>query len=196
MSEGKSIRTPTLLPWGFPGATWKLGDFPKIMGIVNVTPDSFSDGSQYLDPGLAAEHVAHLVAMGADLLDIGGESTRPGATPVPPEEELRRVLPVIERIANETRVPLSIDTRNAEVAQRRLDSGAVIVNDVSGLTFDPAMASVCAEPRPASFACTCKGRPPRCSRIPTMTTCWLKSPPTWRNASTPWSKPAFPASGS
>ncbi len=159
MSEGKSIRTPTLLPWGFPGATWKLGDFPKIMGIVNVTPDSFSDGSQYLDPGLAAEHVAHLVAMGADLLDIGGESTRPGATPVPPEEELRRVLPVIERIANETRVPLSIDTRNAEVAQRALDSGAVIVNDVSGLTFDPAMASVCARAEAGVICMHMQGTP-------------------------------------
>ena len=144
MPEGKSIRTPTLLPWSFPGASWKLGDFPKIMGIVNVTPDSFSDGGQYLDPGVATEHAAQLVAMGADLLDIGGESTRPGASPVPIDEELRRVLPVIERIVNGTTVPLAIDTRNAEVARRALDAGAVIVNDVSGLTFDPAMASVCA----------------------------------------------------
>ncbi len=196
MSEGKSNRTPTLLPWNFPGASWNLGDFPKIMGIVNVTPDSFSDGGQYLDRGLAVEHAAQLVAMGADLLDIGGESTRPGASPVPIDEELRRVLPVIERIVNGATVPLAIDTRNAEVARRALDAGAVIVNDVSGLTFDPAMASVCAEPGPASFACTCKARPPRCSRIPIMTTCWLKSRPTWRNASTPWSKPAFPESGS
>jgi dihydropteroate synthase len=144
MSEGKSIRTPTLLPWSFPGASWNLGDFPKIMGIVNVTPDSFSDGGQYLDRGLAVEHAAQLVAMGADLLDIGGESTRPGASPVPIDEELRRVLPVIEHIVNGTTVPLAIDTRHAEVARRALDAGAVIVNDVSGLTFDPAMASVCA----------------------------------------------------
>jgi dihydropteroate synthase len=114
------------------------------MGIVNVTPDSFSDGGQYLDHGLAVEHAAQLVAMGADLLDIGGESTRPGASPVPIDEELRRVIPVIERIANRTTVPLAIDTRKAEVARRALDAGAVIVNDVSGLTFDPAIASVCA----------------------------------------------------
>jgi dihydropteroate synthase len=144
MSEGRPIRTPSPLPWSFAGTAWNLGAFPKIMGIVNVTPDSFSDGGQYLDPGPAAEHAAHLVAMGADLLDIGGESTRPGATPVPVDEELRRVLPVIERIAKQVTVPLSIDTRNAEVAQRALDAGAVIVNDVSGLTFDPAIVSVCA----------------------------------------------------
>jgi dihydropteroate synthase len=129
------------------------------MGIVNVTPDSFSDGSQYLDPGPAAEHAVQLVGMGADLLDIGGESTRPGATPVPVDEELRRVLPVIERIAKAVTVPLSIDTRNAEVALRALDVGAVIVNDVSGLTFDPAMVSVCARAKAGVICMHMQGTP-------------------------------------
>lgn len=134
----------TLLRWTFPGADWQLGDAPRLMGIVNVTPDSFSDGDLFLDPSLAAEQALRLVEEGADILDVGGESTRPGAQPVSEEEEFRRVLPVIKRIAGQTSVPISIDTTKAEVARRALDAGAVIVNDVSGLAFDPQMPAVCA----------------------------------------------------
>jgi len=134
----------TLLPWSFPGADWRLGDTPRLMGIVNVTPDSFSDGDQFLDPDCAAEQALRLVADGADVLDIGGESTRPGAHPVSAEEEIRRVLPVLQRIVRQTSVPISIDTTKAEVAQRAFDAGAVIVNDVSGLASDPQMSVVCA----------------------------------------------------
>ncbi len=109
------------------------------MGIVNVTPDSFSDGGRYLDVGAAVAHGEALVAAGAALIDVGGESTRPGATPIDAETELERVLPVIERLAAKVAVPLSIDTRNASVARAALDAGATIVNDVSAGRNDPAM---------------------------------------------------------
>jgi dihydropteroate synthase len=114
------------------------------MGIVNVTPDSFSDGGQFIDADRAVCHALSLVDDGADILDIGAESTRPGAEPVPEDEEIRRVLPVIERVAKRVSVPISVDTTKAEVARRAIEAGAVIVNDVSGLTGDPQMPSVCA----------------------------------------------------
>jgi dihydropteroate synthase len=115
------------------------------MGIVNVTPDSFSDGGRFLDCESAVEHALGLVEDGADLLDVGGESTRPGADHVAPEEELRRVIPVIERLARGTSVPISIDTTKAATARQALAAGATIVNDVSGLRFDPEMPRVCRE---------------------------------------------------
>ncbi|MER3415517.1 MAG: dihydropteroate synthase [Gemmataceae bacterium] len=112
------------------------------MGVVNVTPDSFSDGGRYLDPERAIAHALELAQAGADLLDIGGESTRPGADPVPLEEELRRVLPVIRGLAGHVSIPLSVDTYKAEVARQALAAGATIVNDVTGLTGDPDMPEV------------------------------------------------------
>jgi dihydropteroate synthase len=115
------------------------------MGVVNVTPDSFSDGGAFLDPDTAVAHGLQLVADGADLLDIGGESTRPGSDPVPLEVELERVLPVIRRLAHETDVPISIDTVKAAVAEQAIRAGAGFVNDVSALRHDPAMAEVVAE---------------------------------------------------
>ncbi len=115
------------------------------MGIVNVTPDSFSDGGRFDDPAAAVDHALRLADDGADLLDVGGESTRPGAAPVPLEDELRRVLPVIERLCAQSRLPVSVDTSKSEVARQALSAGASIVNDVSGLTFDPEMVDVCAE---------------------------------------------------
>ena len=129
--------------WVFPGFHWQSGGQPKIMGIVNVTPDSFSDGGKYLNVDVAVEQALSLVAEGADILDIGGESTRPGATPVSLDEELRRTIPVIERLASKTTVPLSIDTYKAEVARQALRAGARIVNDISGLSFDTQMLEVC-----------------------------------------------------
>ena len=112
---------------------------PLVMGIVNVTPDSFSDGGRHDDPQRAIAHGRALAAVGADILDIGGESTRPGAAAVPVEEELRRVIPVIEALAKEGHV-VSVDTRKAVVMERAVQAGASIVNDVSGLTFDAAAA--------------------------------------------------------
>ena len=109
------------------------------MGVVNVTPDSFSDGGHFLDPDAAVAHALALVASGADLLDVGGESSRPGAAPVPAAEELARVLPVLRALRPRVEVPVSIDTTKAIVARAALDLGADIVNDISGLRFDPEM---------------------------------------------------------
>jgi dihydropteroate synthase len=114
------------------------------MGVVNVTPDSFSDGGLFLDADAAVEHGRRLVAEGAAILDIGGESTRPGADPVPADEELRRVLPVVEGTGN-TGARISIDTTKSAVARGALDAGATIVNDVSAFRFDPQLAGVVAE---------------------------------------------------
>ena len=116
-----------------------------MMGVLNVTPDSFSDGGCYNDTDSAVSRAMELVAEGADIIDVGGESTRPGADNVSLEEELARVIPVIERICDLTDVPISIDTRKAPVARQALAAGALIVNDVSGLTADPLMAEVVAE---------------------------------------------------
>jgi dihydropteroate synthase len=113
------------------------------MGIVNVTPDSFSDGGRYLDPARAIEHGERLIAEGADALDVGGESTRPGAAAVPADEERQRVLPVLEGLAG-SRVPLSIDTSKASVAAAAIDAGATTVNDVTALG-DPELGPLCAE---------------------------------------------------
>jgi dihydropteroate synthase len=117
-------------------------DPPLVMGIVNVTPDSFSDGGRLTTEEAAVAHALRLVEDGADLLDIGGESSRPGAQPVPLEEELARVLPVLRRLAQRCSVPLSIDTTKAEVARQALDAGAHIINDITALQGDPAMADV------------------------------------------------------
>ena len=117
---------------------------PLIMGVVNVTPDSFSDGGLFLDADAAVEHGLRLAQEGADILDVGGESTRPGAEPVGEDEELRRVVPVIERLAQGD-ARLSIDTTKLAVARAALDAGATLVNDVSALRFDPGMAGLVAE---------------------------------------------------
>ena len=126
-------------------ATDRLIEFPGrplMMGVVNVTPDSFSDGGRYLDPDAAVAHALRLVEEGADLLDIGAESTRPGADPVEEAEERRRAIPVVAAVAKAVRVPISIDTSKASVAQAALDAGAVLVNDVTALRGDPAMVEV------------------------------------------------------
>ena len=117
---------------------------PRVMGILNVTPDSFSDGGQHLDPGAAVDHGRRLLADGADILDIGGESTRPGATRPLVSEELGRVVPVITRLADEGAV-VSVDTMRSEVARAALEAGARIVNDVSGGLADPAILDVVAD---------------------------------------------------
>ncbi|MEL7485852.1 MAG: dihydropteroate synthase [Pseudomonadota bacterium] len=110
---------------------------PQIMGVVNVTPDSFSDGGRYLSPAAALDHARALIDAGADILDIGGESTRPGADVVPVEEEMDRVVPVIEALASRVETPLSVDTRNPATARAAVGAGAAIWNDVSALTHAP-----------------------------------------------------------
>ena len=116
----------------------------RVMGVVNVTPDSFSDGGEFLDPAAAIAHGRRLATDGAGILDIGGESTRPGAAPVDAEEEVRRVLPVIEALAD-TGTQISVDTTKTEVAGRALDAGASIVNDVSAFRFAPELAGLVAD---------------------------------------------------
>jgi len=115
------------------------------MGILNVTPDSFSEEGTYFDHDAAVRHAFKMIEDGADIIDIGGESTRPGSEPLDVNEELRRTIPVIQALATEVTVPLSIDTYKAEVARRALDAGASMVNDISGLRFDPDMPKVVAD---------------------------------------------------
>lgn len=119
-------------------------DVPRLMGILNVTPDSFSDGGRHAAPQAALVHARAMLAAGADILDVGGESTRPGALPVPAEEEIRRTAPVIAGIRAAGPVPISIDTRKARVARAAHAAGASFVNDVAGLTFDSDLAPFCA----------------------------------------------------
>jgi dihydropteroate synthase len=129
------------------GATLVLGERTLVMGILNITPDSFADGGRHFDPRHAIDAGRRMVDDGADILDVGGESTRPGAMPVEADEEKRRVLPVIEDLAARVNVPISIDTYKAEVADAAFEAGAAIVNDVSGLVYDPALGTVTARRR-------------------------------------------------
>ena len=120
-------------------------DRTALVGILNATPDSFSDPGLHLDPGRAAAAAAEMVAQGAAMLDVGAESTRPGATPVPADEERRRLLPVLRAVRTAVRVPISVDTSKAAIARLALDHGADVVNDVSAGRFDPALLPLCAE---------------------------------------------------
>jgi dihydropteroate synthase len=124
--------------------TFALGERTLLMGVLNVTPDSFSDGGLFYEKEKAISHGLKMVEEGADMIDIGGESTRPGSKLLGPDEELARVLPVIKALAREVDVPISIDTYKSEVAQRAIDAGAQIINDISGLHFDPELARVAA----------------------------------------------------
>lgn len=126
------------------GRTLALGLRTLVMGIVNVTPDSFADGGACLDPDRAADHAQALAAAGADLIDIGAESTRPGADPIPADEERRRLIPVLDRLAGRLRLPISVDTRKPEVARAALAAGAALVNDVSALAAGAELAAAAA----------------------------------------------------
>lgn len=132
---------------------------PAVMGVLNVTPDSFFDGGRYLATDAALERLEELSREGADIIDIGGESTRPGSDPVSPAEEIRRVLPVIEARATRTTVPISIDTTKADVARVALDAGAEIINDVSGLRFDARLGELAAQRGAGLVLMHMRGRP-------------------------------------
>lgn len=131
------------LCWTLPTRDLTRQRLPLLMGILNVTPDSFSDGGLFRAVDSAVARALEMEADGAAIIDVGGESTRPGAEPVTPEEELQRTIPVIRQLSQKLKVPISIDTTKAEVALQALDAGAEIVNDISGLTFDPAMMDIC-----------------------------------------------------
>lgn len=136
-----------------------LGERTRVMGILNATPDSFSDGGAFTDPGVAVEHALNMVEQGADIIDIGGESTRPGAEPVTVQEELRRTLPIIEGIRSASDIPISIDTMKAPVAAEAIAAGADIINDVSALGADTDMAGIAAASGAGVILMHMKGTP-------------------------------------
>jgi dihydropteroate synthase len=146
--------------------TLNLSRRTHIMGILNVTPDSFSDGNAYLEPAQAVIHAKQMVAQGADIIDIGGESSRPGSESITPQAELDRIMPVLEGVLQEVDVPVSIDTYKAEVAKAALESGAHIINDISGLRFDPDMAPVIARYGAPVVIMHIKGTPKDMQRNP------------------------------
>ena len=125
-----------------PTCTLTLGPRTLLMGVLNVTPDSFSDGGKFLDPHSAIEHALEMERAGADLLDIGGESTRPGSTGTAAEAELARILPVLEGLRGVLKIPIAVDTRKSQVAEAAISAGAQMINDISGLRFDPRIAEV------------------------------------------------------
>ena len=161
------MAAPGILLTGLPpGPGYLLGgrcrielDRPRLMGVLNVTPDSFSDGGRFLAVEAALAQARNMVRDGADLIDVGGESTRPGAPAVSEQQELERVLPVIEALHRELPIPLSIDTTKSAVAAAAIAAGAAFVNDVSGLTFDPAMVATVAASEAGVFVMHTRGRP-------------------------------------
>ena len=145
--------------WKVRGQSLDLTHRALLMGIVNVTPDSFSDGGSFLDPLAACKHGLKLIEEGADILDIGGESTRPGSQSVPFEEEIQRVIPVIQRLRHETKALISIDTNKAAVAQAAVNAGADIINDITGLRGDANMPSVVSQSGAGVIIMHMKGTP-------------------------------------
>lgn len=142
-----------------PSRTLVLGERTLVMGVLNVTPDSFSDGGQFIDSARAIEHAIAMESAGADLLDIGGESTRPGSEEVHASEELDRILPVLESLRERLKIPISVDTRRAAVVELALRTGAEIINDVSGLKNDPRIAEVAARQRVPLILMHMRGEP-------------------------------------
>ncbi len=157
----------TAASWKVDGNVIDLTSRGMIMGVLNVTPDSFSDGGEFLATEAALEHGIAMTQNGADIIDIGGESTRPGAEPVPPDEELERVLPVIQGLAQSAQVRLSIDTAKATVARAALDAGAVIINDVTGGRGDAEMFALAAEKDAALIIMHMQGTPRTMQMNPT-----------------------------
>ncbi len=145
--------------WKVDGNILDLTDRALIMGVLNVTPDSFSDGGEFLAAEAAIKHGLEMAQRGADIVDVGGESTRPGARSVPPDEEMERVLPVVEELARSVRVHLSIDTSKAAVARAAIAAGATIINDVTGGRGDPAMLPLAAEKGVALILMHMQGKP-------------------------------------
>jgi len=143
-----------------------LGDRTLVMGVLNVTPDSFSDGGNFLDPQRAIRHALEMEKAGADLLDVGGESTRPGSMGTPVDTELARILPVLEGLRGRLKVPISVDTRKADVAEAALAAGAELINDVSGLKNDPGIAEVAARHRVPLILMHIRGEPATMQKLP------------------------------
>ncbi len=152
--------------WKLRSRTLQLGDRTLILGVLNVTPDSFSDGGKYLDPDRAFARAIELEEQGADIVDIGAESTRPGSPRISQAEELRRLVPVLKRLRDKLTVPISVDTYKAAVAERALELGAEIINDPSGLTFDPQLAKVVARYDAGLILNHMRGNPETWAKLP------------------------------
>jgi dihydropteroate synthase len=161
------MATRTIGEWKISRRSISYGERTLVMGVLNVTPDSFSDGGQFFSLAGALAHAEQMIDEGADIIDIGGESTRPGSNFVSEEEELCRVIPVIERLANLS-APISIDTTKPEVARIALEAGAEIVNDISGLRFDHAIAEVAAKAKAGLILMHSRGTPKDMQQMPAM----------------------------
>lgn len=144
----------------------KLGERTLLMGVLNVTPDSFSDGGKYQDPDRAFARAIQMEEQGADIIDAGAESTRPGSTPISAAEELRRLVPVMKRLRGRLGIPVSVDTYKAEVAERALEHGAEIINDPSGLTLDPQLAKTVVQYDAGLILNHMRGRPETWAKLP------------------------------
>jgi dihydropteroate synthase len=153
--------------WKIRDKTLQLGERTLVVGVLNITPDSFSDGGKYLDPDRAFAHAIDLEEQGADIIDIGAESTRPGAVRISEAEELRRLIPVLKRLRNKLTVPLSVDTYKSAVAEKALELGVEIINDPSALTFDPDLARTVGQANAGLILNHMRGSPET----------WLKLPP-------------------
>jgi dihydropteroate synthase len=171
--QTESYRTLAFTFACMPVRQWKLarrslpyGERTLVMGVLNVTPDSFSDGGRFFSFDHAVAHAEQMIAEGADIIDVGGESARPGALPVAKEEELRRVIPVIERLTAKASVPISIDTTKSSVARAALAAGAEIVNDISGLRFDPLIADEAAKAKAGLVLMHSRGTPQTMQQLP------------------------------
>jgi dihydropteroate synthase len=163
------LSTFALMPirqWKLARRSLPYGGRTLVMGVLNITPDSFSDGGKFYSPERAVEHALEMIAEGADIIDIGGESTRPGSASVSEEEELQRVIPVIKRLTTETSIPISVDTTKSSVARAALEAGAEIVNDISALRFDPAIADEVANAKAGLVLMHSRGTPKTMQQLP------------------------------
>src|SRR5712664_1982549 len=149
-----------------PACTLTLGPRTLLMGVLNVTPDSFSDGGKFLEPRRAVEHALDMEEAGAELLDIGGESTRPGSMGTPVETELARILPVLEGLRGVLKIPISIDTRKSQVAEAAISAGAQIINDISGLRCDRRIAEVAHRRGVSLILMHMRGEPATMQKVP------------------------------
>src|SRR5512133_1448771 len=157
-----------LFYWKLKDREIQLGERTILLGVLNVTPDSFSDGGKYADPDRAFARALELEEQGADVIDVGAESTRPGSARIPAAEELRRLIPVLKRLHGHLGVPISVDTYKAEVAERALEHGAEIINDPTGLTFEPNLARVVSNHDAGLILNHMRGRPESWAKLPPM----------------------------
>jgi dihydropteroate synthase len=157
-----------LFYWKLKAREIKLGERTVILGVLNVTPDSFSDGGKFQDPDRAYARALELEEQGADILDVGAESTRPGSKQISADEELRRLIPVLKRLAGKLAIPISVDTYKAEVAERALHFGAEIINDPSGLTFDAQLARTVTQADAGLILNHMRGRPETWAKLPSL----------------------------